>query len=249
MLTAHDVKFLTACGIVADEENFRLETLWRNWQRANLHRDFSPCHDCGAKTYKQHALDCKHGAAMVFVASTPDDGALRLTTEQLAAKELQDVKLMSPEEKAEARAFLQASKIDPGVDADHLALAQRIAKHPAPIQLDGTMRLLEKFGIPVTRENYLRLAFAGNPPQEPLDGEIEAELPLELQIADINNAPSAGDCGEPDYTTLRGFPICSRCGRSTRNKNALVCAPCRNRTRLVLTDEDKQFLREIGISR
>jgi hypothetical protein len=25
--------------------------------------------------------------------------------------------------------------------------------------------------------DYLRLAFAGNPPEEPLDGEIEAELP------------------------------------------------------------------------
>lgn len=151
--------------------------------------------------------------------------------------------------KKKARAFLQASKSDPGVDADRLALAQRIAKHQAPIQLDGTMRLLMQLGLPLTRENYLRLAFAGNPPEEPLDGEIEAELPLGLQIADINNAPSAGDCGEPDHTTLRGFPSCSRCGRSTRNKNALVCASCRNRTRMVLTDEDKKFLREIGISR
>ncbi len=26
---------------------------------------------------------------------------------------------------------------------------------------DGTVRLLHKFGIPVTRENYLRLAFGG----------------------------------------------------------------------------------------
>ena len=48
-------------------------------------------------------------------------------------------------------------------------------------QSDGTVRLLEKFGIPVTRENYLQLAFGGNPPKEPLDGEIEAELPKELQ--------------------------------------------------------------------
>jgi hypothetical protein len=47
---------------------------------------------------------------------------------------------------------------------------------------DGTLNLLKKFGIPVTRGNYLRLAFAGNPPQEPLDGEIEAELPEELRI-------------------------------------------------------------------
>ena len=48
-------------------------------------------------------------------------------------------------------------------------------------QNDGTVNLLKEYGVPVTRENYLMLAFAGNPPQEPLDGEIEAELPKELQ--------------------------------------------------------------------
>jgi len=128
--------------------------------------------------------------------------------------------------------------VEPTLDETRQAIAQ----------LDGIVRLLEEFGIPVTRENYLRLAFAGNPPQEPLDGEIEAELPLELQIAGINNSPSASDCGEPYHTTLRGFPILSRCGRSTRNKNTLICAPCRNRTRLALTDEGKKILREIGIS-
>lgn len=48
-------------------------------------------------------------------------------------------------------------------------------------QSDGTVKLLEEYGIPVTRENYLLLAFAGKPPQEPLDGELEAELPKELQ--------------------------------------------------------------------
>ena len=137
------------------------------------------------------------------------------------------------------RAFLLDCGIDPG----------HVSKIARP---DGTVRLLEKFGIPVTRENYLRLAFAGNPPQEPLDGEIEAELPIELQrenMADINNAPSTGECDEPSYTTLRGFPICARCGKSTRNMNQLVCAPCRNRTRLFLTEADRKLLREMGIAR
>ena len=116
---------------------------------------------------------------------------------------------------------------------------------------DGTVKLLKKFGIPVTRENYLRLAFAGNPPEVQLDGEIEAELPRELQRVntdDINNAPSAERCDEPSYTTRSGIPICERCGKSTRNRNALTCAPCRNRTRLLLTDTDKQLLRAIGIT-
>jgi hypothetical protein len=51
-----------------------------------------------------------------------------------------------------------------------------IYQHP----LDGTQRLLAEHNIPLTRENYLRLAFAGDPPQE-LDGEIEAMLPENLQ--------------------------------------------------------------------
>jgi len=70
-----------------------------------------------------------------------------------------------------------------------------------------------------------------------------------MNMADINNAPSAGECGEPSYTTLRGFPICERCGTSTRSMNQLVCAPCRSRTRLLLTKADRRWLREIGIAR
>ena len=108
---------------------------------------------------------------------------------------------------------------------------------------DGTVKLLKEFGIPATRENYLRLAFAGNPPQE-LDGELEAELPTAFW-----ECPSGGESDEPSYTTPKGIPICSKCGKSTRNMNRLVCAPCRNRTRLLLTDADQQFLREMGIAR
>jgi len=165
-LTSDDVKFLTACGIAADEENFHLEALWLNWQRANLHRDFAHCIGCGAATYQQHALDCKHGAPMIFERMRQDD----LTTKQPAAQVLMDVQQMSPQEKADARQQLH--------DADIQACARRIAQHEAPMQLDGTCRLLLAMGLELTRENYLRLAFAGNPPEEPLDGEIEAEMPL-----------------------------------------------------------------------
>jgi hypothetical protein len=134
-------------------------------------------------------------------------------------------------------------------DEDIRKCAERIAKHQAPMQLDGTCRLLLAIGLPLTRENYLRLAFAGKPPEEPLDGEIEAELPKELQMDDINDAPSSGECGESTYTTHAGFPICPTCGRSTRNMNALVCGPCRNHTRLVLTKADRRWLRELRIAR
>ena len=66
---------------------------------------------------------------------------------------------------------------------------------------------------------------------------------------EINSAPSAGWSDEPSHMTPSGFPICSECGKSTRNQNYLVCAPCRNRTRLILTAEDRAWLQEIGIAR
>lgn len=61
-------------------------------------------------------------------------------------------------------------------------------------------------------------------------------------------APSARDSGEPSYTTVRGVPICCRCGKSTRNRNRLICKPCEDGTRLLLTREDREWLRQVGIS-
>ena len=69
--------------------------------------------------------------------------------------------------------FLRAVGID-SESGDSVEVA-----HP-----DGTVKILERLGIPVTRENYLTLAFAGKPPQEPLDEEIEIQLPKELQHHD-----------------------------------------------------------------
>jgi hypothetical protein len=43
------------------------------------------------------------------------------------------------------------------------------------LKLDGTLALLVEFNIPITRQNYLDLAFAGTPPAE-LDGEMIEEL-------------------------------------------------------------------------
>ena len=63
-------------------------------------------------------------------------------------------------------------------DETTLALTQRIARHDAPgIPEDGTVTLLRLAEIPVTAENWLRLAFAGDPPTPPFDGELAAELP------------------------------------------------------------------------
>ena len=53
---------------------------------------------------------------------------------------------------------------------------------------DETVLMLREMGIPVTRENWLMLNFAGNPPEgsltEPLEEGQEDELPKELRIGE-----------------------------------------------------------------
>lgn len=48
---------------------------------------------------------------------------------------------------------------------------------------DGTLSLLLKQGIPITRSNYLLLAFAGEVPEK-LDGELEEYL-VEIGVSNI----------------------------------------------------------------
>ncbi len=45
---------------------------------------------------------------------------------------------------------------------------------------DLVVRTLKRFGRPVTRENYIDVAYAGEPP-EPWTGEHEATLPRHLR--------------------------------------------------------------------
>ncbi len=42
---------------------------------------------------------------------------------------------------------------------------------------DPILELMLRDKVPLTRENYLHLAYMGTPPEEPLDAELEAELP------------------------------------------------------------------------
>jgi len=51
---------------------------------------------------------------------------------------------------------------------------------PSQSSQDVAVELLKKARVPVTRENYLNMAYLGNPPKE-LEAEQEAELPKELQ--------------------------------------------------------------------
>ena len=49
---------------------------------------------------------------------------------------------------------------------------------------DCVVRWLKEVGIPLTRRNYLNAAYLGTPPKE-LSAEEEAELPEQIQRADI----------------------------------------------------------------
>lgn len=42
---------------------------------------------------------------------------------------------------------------------------------------------MKKEGVPLTRQNYLDLAYMGSPPDE-IGGEIEASIPWEIKHAD-----------------------------------------------------------------
>ena len=48
---------------------------------------------------------------------------------------------------------------------------------------DGVIKLMREAGVEITRENYLIVAFMGNPPAE-IDGEILAEIPEYLREPD-----------------------------------------------------------------
>jgi hypothetical protein len=46
-----------------------------------------------------------------------------------------------------------------------------------------TLELMKKHGVPLTRENYLYIAYMGDVPEE-IGGEIEASIPWEIKHAD-----------------------------------------------------------------
>jgi hypothetical protein len=48
---------------------------------------------------------------------------------------------------------------------------------------DIVLAWMKKEGVPLTRQNYLDLAYMGNPPDE-IGGEIEASIPKEIGDAE-----------------------------------------------------------------
>jgi hypothetical protein len=58
--------------------------------------------------------------------------------------------------------------------------------------MDIVQQKMQKEDIPMTRENYLNLAYLGAPP-EVLSGEEEADLPEEFQSAKANSGNAHGE--------------------------------------------------------
>lgn len=56
-----------------------------------------------------------------------------------------------------------------------------------PVELGATERLLAKAGLPLTRENWIELAYLGNPPSE-WTQDLENELPRSIRT-DLTRAP------------------------------------------------------------
>ena len=56
---------------------------------------------------------------------------------------------------------------------------KQMASNPQHGNKDGIKEMMVKFNIPLTRENYLDLAYMGDVPEE-LSAEEEAELPEEF---------------------------------------------------------------------
>jgi hypothetical protein len=52
-------------------------------------------------------------------------------------------------------------------------------------QIDPAVEYLDKHGVPITRENYLNVAYLGDPPKE-LGAEQEAALPEELRKTSVS---------------------------------------------------------------
>jgi hypothetical protein len=48
---------------------------------------------------------------------------------------------------------------------------------------DIVLQRMKEYNVPLTRQNYLDMAYMGNPPDE-IGGEIEASIPQEIRDAE-----------------------------------------------------------------
>ena len=56
--------------------------------------------------------------------------------------------------------------------------------------------------------------------------KMKIAVPEPIAAPEKIECMTAGESGEPSYSTPAGYTICSRCQRSTRSRDAIVCRPC-----------------------
>jgi len=99
-----------------------------------------------------------------------------LTREQMAEKIIQDLKEMSPEEKANVREHL--GKAFGKQKAGNMARKNIVHDHDLDVENNEVLRTMIELGTPLTLENYIDLAYMGRPPDGiEEDGEFLASVP------------------------------------------------------------------------
>lgn len=130
--TTFDLVFLKSAGIFVDEETFADAFAYEN-----KHRDFAPCHGCGATTGQQHHTTCKYSTILTL----PD-----------WYEEYQRREYTRPAKQVNLTEwYAELKQRQHRLDCEFLRDCG-IAAEPEITEPDGTVRLLEKYGIPVTRE-------------------------------------------------------------------------------------------------
>jgi hypothetical protein len=87
---------------------------------------------------------------------------------------------------------------------------------------DCVLDFMKAHNIPLTRQNYLDIAYMGNPPEE-IGGEIEAEIPQE-----IREAEDAALVAQMDFP-FDASGCCPACGDTT--DDAVLCDGCADMVR------------------
>jgi hypothetical protein len=106
-------------------------------------------------------------------------------------------------------------------------------------------RMIEK-GVPLTRANYLDMAYMGNPPDE-IGGEIEAEIPWEIKhaedialLAEMDFPfDASGRCPACGGLTDEDSLLCDDCMEMVRNDPRTPALPCQNAEEFIAREEQK----------
>jgi hypothetical protein len=108
---------------------------------------------------------------------------------------------------------------------------------------DMVLRLMIEKGVPLTRQNYLDIAYMGAPPDE-IGGEIEASIPKEIREAEEEAAfdfpfDASGCCPACGDTTDAESLLCDDCADMVRSDPRTSVLPCQDAEEFIAREEQK----------